>query len=288
MSPTLTNRDSALKAGVSQSPRVACPAWKSSRASVGSPASPGGARRHWLHAELAVLMRGIPMDVVVDNLANPFYQKLSAGLAAEVSRRQQRLMVWVGADMGNPRPSKQSTSTWWVGWFPRPRLGGAGSGHQSQGPWVLLTRAAPHRAGRRPRGCLRGFHRRCESGGAAPVSTVDGQLSYDGAYEAAMALLARELWLVVADLMAFAVLDAARAQGMAVPGDLWVVSFNGVEMPRWSSYDLAMAIQPLGGMVSAAVDLLLRRVAEPLGSPSAARWTLPPSSGDPRPMRRGW
>ncbi|MDA8198734.1 MAG: LacI family DNA-binding transcriptional regulator [Thermaerobacter sp.] len=319
MSLKMTSRDIAQKAGVSQS--------TVSRVLRGDPRVRDAARQAVLAVldatgytpnRLARSMRGIPMDVVgvvVDNLANPFYQKLLNSLSEEVSRRQQRLMVWVGADMGD-RAAIEAINEHLVDGlvFTAATPAVLETATSAKVPLVLLNRTAPHlavdqvctnneaaaydlaryvtRHGRRrimlvggPAEAstaaerLRGFRRGCEEGGAAEVTTVNGQFSYDVAHQATTAFLAQEprpdTVLAVADLMAFAVLDAARAQGMRVPDDLWVVGFNGVEMASWASYDLTTAIQPLDGMVSAAVDLLLRRIAEPDREPTRRRMDAP-------------
>lgn len=64
------------------------------------------------------------------------------------------------------------------------------------------------------------------------------------------------------DLTAFGAIDAARARGIGVPEDLWVAGFDGIAMSAWRSYDLTTAQQPVAEMISAAVDLLLARIAD--------------------------
>ncbi len=67
----------------------------------------------------------------------------------------------------------------------------------------------------------------------------------------------------VNDLTAFGALDAARAAGVAVPDDLWVVGYDDVDMASWEAFDLTTVRQPMPGMVREAVDLLLARMDDP-------------------------
>lgn len=59
------------------------------------------------------------------------------------------------------------------------------------------------------------------------------------------------------DLQALGVLEAARRRGLRVPEDLSVVGFDDLLISRWTSPPLTTVHQPLGEMVSAAVQLVL-------------------------------
>lgn len=74
----------------------------------------------------------------------------------------------------------------------------------------------------------------------------------------------------VNDLTALGALDAARAAGMAVPDDLWVVGYDDIDMASWESFDLTTVRQPMAEMVADAVDLLLSRIDDP-GRPTRCR-----------------
>jgi DNA-binding LacI/PurR family transcriptional regulator len=66
------------------------------------------------------------------------------------------------------------------------------------------------------------------------------------------------------DLMAIGALDAARDEfGLAVPGDLSVVGFDGVGPAAWPSYRLTTIRQPVRRMTEAAVTMLLERIVNP-------------------------
>jgi DNA-binding LacI/PurR family transcriptional regulator len=66
------------------------------------------------------------------------------------------------------------------------------------------------------------------------------------------------------DLMALGAIDAARHElGLAIPGDVSVVGFDGVGPAAWPSYRLTTIRQPVGRMTEAAVAMLLERVVTP-------------------------
>jgi LacI family transcriptional regulator len=65
------------------------------------------------------------------------------------------------------------------------------------------------------------------------------------------------------DQLAFGALDAARELKLSVPGDLWVVGYDDVEMAAWSSFDLTTVRQPIADMAQAAVSMLRRRITQP-------------------------
>jgi DNA-binding LacI/PurR family transcriptional regulator len=66
------------------------------------------------------------------------------------------------------------------------------------------------------------------------------------------------------DLMAIGAIDAARHEfGLAVPGDLSIVGFDGVGPADWPSYRLTTIRQPVRRMTEAAVTMLLERIVSP-------------------------
>jgi DNA-binding LacI/PurR family transcriptional regulator len=73
-----------------------------------------------------------------------------------------------------------------------------------------------------------------------------------------------EAIICAADVMAFGCLDAARFdRKLAVPDDVSVVGFDGVEPGGWSSYRLATIRQPVQRMAEAVVSLLFECLADP-------------------------
>ena len=65
----------------------------------------------------------------------------------------------------------------------------------------------------------------------------------------------------VNDVLALGAIDGARALGVRVPDDLWVVGYDDIELASWGAYDLTTVRQPMGQMVAHAIDLLLAKIA---------------------------
>ena len=82
-----------------------------------------------------------------------------------------------------------------------------------------------------------------------------------GGYEAAKRVLAGAdrptAIFVSSDLQAFGVLRAIREQGLDVPGDLALVTFDGIEESAFSWPPLTLTQQPLQAMAEAAISALL-------------------------------
>lgn len=60
------------------------------------------------------------------------------------------------------------------------------------------------------------------------------------------------------DQMALATLAVAKTSGLAVPGDLSIVSFDDTPIVRFSHPPLTAVVQPIAAMTAAAADLLIR------------------------------
>ena len=82
-----------------------------------------------------------------------------------------------------------------------------------------------------------------------------------GGYEAAQRVLAGSdrpaAMFVSSDLQAFGVLRAIRERGLDVPGDLALVTFDGIEESAFSWPPLTLTQQPLQAMAEAAINALL-------------------------------
>lgn len=78
--------------------------------------------------------------------------------------------------------------------------------------------------------------------------------------------------LSVNDVTAIGVLDAARARGLDVPGQMAVIGFDDIEMASWSSFDLTTVRQPTAEMADTAVQLLLTRVGGERGEAEHRRF----------------
>lgn len=108
---------------------------------------------------------------------------------------------------------------------------------------------------------MRGFRDRLEDAGRVFAQQLDGGFDYRRAYAAAQEMLARrplpDAVFCANDIMAIAVLDAARIAGASVPDDLAVVGFDDIPMAAWESYRLTTVRQPLRRMLDQAVDIIL-------------------------------
>ncbi|HBT01551.1 LacI family DNA-binding transcriptional regulator [Salipiger marinus] len=107
----------------------------------------------------------------------------------------------------------------------------------------------------------RGFRDRLEDAGRLIAHQFDGGFSYRQAYDAAQQMLTLrplpDAVFCANDIMAIAVLDAARISGVRVPEDLAVVGFDDIPMAAWESYRLTTVRQPLRRMLDQAVDIIL-------------------------------
>jgi len=114
---------------------------------------------------------------------------------------------------------------------------------------------------------VRGAVERLAAAGIDAGTIERGDFSYDGGRAAARRLLdERPLDAIIAanDTMALGAMDAARIDlGLGVPADLSVVGFDGVAPARWGAYELTTVRQPVGRMASAAVAMLMERIADP-------------------------
>ena len=62
------------------------------------------------------------------------------------------------------------------------------------------------------------------------------------------------------DVVAFGALDAARALGVSVPGDVSVLGFDDIPMASWEVFQLTTVRQPFGDMARAAARMLAERI----------------------------
>ncbi|MBD8066594.1 substrate-binding domain-containing protein [Devosia sp. PTR5] len=108
----------------------------------------------------------------------------------------------------------------------------------------------------------RGFMDRLQLLGVADVVTRQGNYTYEGARRAATEMLAardRPDGIFCAnDLMACGAVDAARALGIDVPGELSIVGFDDIPQSSWAGYGLTTMRGQVGAMVRSTCDLLAR------------------------------
>lgn len=98
---------------------------------------------------------------------------------------------------------------------------------------------------------------------------VEGGFDYDSGALGLRALLEQtggelDALICANDLMAIGAIDCARTEfGLAVPGRLSVVGFDGVAPASWASYRVTTIRQPVRRMTEAVVAMLMERVNEP-------------------------
>jgi LacI family transcriptional regulator len=138
----------------------------------------------------------------------------------------------------------------------------AGHGHRRlgllSGPRGISTtdeRETGYRAGLR------------EAGLSLPAElVVRGEFHHNDGYEGMRRLLDRDdppsAVFCTNDLIAFGARDAARALGVRVPQDVWLVGYDDIPMASWEAFDLTTVRQPIAAMADLAVDLLLARVED--------------------------
>jgi DNA-binding LacI/PurR family transcriptional regulator len=95
-----------------------------------------------------------------------------------------------------------------------------------------------------------------------------GAFSVEGGRRALRALLAKPAGpptgvFCSSDLMAIGVLIEAAHQGLAVPDDLSVIGFDGIEAAAWTQPALTTIEQPIADIARTAVDALKSLIDEP-------------------------
>ncbi|PKW27893.1 LacI family DNA-binding transcriptional regulator [Phycicoccus duodecadis] len=136
---------------------------------------------------------------------------------------------------------------------------------------------------------------------AEHITVVKGSFTDEGGYRGASQVLAGSdpptALFVVNDLAALGVLAAVADRGLAVPGDVSVIGYDGTRMAGLRALGLTTVAQPLDELGTRAAALLCGRLeGEPPGSPVTRltptlvvrRTTAPPASrhpGGPGPGR---
>jgi DNA-binding LacI/PurR family transcriptional regulator len=87
-----------------------------------------------------------------------------------------------------------------------------------------------------------------------------GAFTYDAGFKAASVLVDRaklpDCIMVGSDEVAFGVIDGLRASGTSVPGDVMVTGFDGLPQASWEGYNLTTLVQPVGELISHALQIL--------------------------------
>ena len=100
------------------------------------------------------------------------------------------------------------------------------------------------------------------------VADAEGDFSYESGASGLQDIKragARPTGIIcINDMMAMGCMDEARSVlGLKVPSDLSIVSFDGMGMSQFSSYELTTIRQPIGRMSEAAVKMITDRVDDP-------------------------
>lgn len=95
-----------------------------------------------------------------------------------------------------------------------------------------------------------------------------GNYASEGAVQATLELFAGavqpDALFVANDHMAIHVMDCLRGPlGLQVPQQVSVIGFDDVPQAAWGSYSLTTVRQPAAEMITATVDLLIRRIGDP-------------------------
>lgn len=105
----------------------------------------------------------------------------------------------------------------------------------------------------------RGFRDALAEAGVSIHGQTSGDFDYRSGYVAGQALISRDppnAIFCCNDIMALAVIDAARQHGLRVPDDLAVVGFDDIPMASWDAYRLTTIRQPVELMVQEALSII--------------------------------
>lgn len=75
------------------------------------------------------------------------------------------------------------------------------------------------------------------------------------------------------DILAMGALDACVEAGVKVPGGIGILGFNDIAMAAWPSYRLTTIRQPIGDIISAAVEMITEMVEQGGASAPSRRFT---------------
>lgn len=114
---------------------------------------------------------------------------------------------------------------------------------------------------------LGGFRAALRAAGLRPTAVVYGPtFSYRAGFDLMVQLLERRQLDAVFcgdDVLAIGAIDACRAKGVSVPGDIGIVGFDDMPIASWSGYNLSTVRQPISDIIMSAVELLLSIIDEP-------------------------
>jgi len=114
---------------------------------------------------------------------------------------------------------------------------------------------------------LGGFRVALRAAGLRPTAVVYGPtFSYRTGFDLMVQLLERfqlEAVFCGDDILAIGAIDACRAKGISVPGDIGVLGFDDMPIASWAGYNLSTVRQPISEVIVSAVELLMSIIREP-------------------------
>lgn len=114
-----------------------------------------------------------------------------------------------------------------------------------------------------------GFEDALAAGGARLDHELlrEGSFSHQSGYQHTLELLRRPAPPTAVfcgnDVVAFGAIDAARALGVDVPGELSILGFDDIPMAAWEVFQLSTVRQPFAEMARAAARMLAERIEQP-------------------------
>lgn len=115
-----------------------------------------------------------------------------------------------------------------------------------------------------------GFEQRLAELGTGIHSIIEGEYRYDTAFSRIAERLRQpsrpDALFCANDIMALAALDAARAVGLDVPGELSVLGCDNIPAAAWPSYQLSTIAQPLGAMLDKVIECIDNKPLEEEGT----------------------
>jgi len=118
-----------------------------------------------------------------------------------------------------------------------------------------------------------GFSTRLAARGYTNLQRMQGNYTYQAGYEVAKQLLQNptppDAIFCASDVIAFGVIDQAHQLGVQIPEQFSVVGFDDVPEAAWAAYNLTTLHQPVNLMVDATLELLEKRLAGDLATPTS-------------------
>jgi DNA-binding LacI/PurR family transcriptional regulator len=117
----------------------------------------------------------------------------------------------------------------------------------------------------------RGFFERLRERGYTNCDHEAADYTYETGYDACRRLLRRrerpDAIFCANDIIAIGAMDAARALGVNVPGELSIIGYDDIPMAGWHAFRLTTISQEVDPMIAATMALLAEKINDPNSSP---------------------